>query len=67
MSKAYTDISLDIQEEEEESSPSLSKRNDQDSLELAEELKIPDNDDMMSEISAKISEIKKPTKKIVVD
>ena len=71
-SKAYTDISLDIQEEdsksEEESSASQSKRNDKDSLELAEELKIPDNEDVLSELSAKINEIKKPTKsKILVD
>ena len=71
-SKAYTDISLDIQEEdsksEEDSSASQSKRNDRDSLELAEELKIPDNEDVLSELSAKINEIKKPTKnKILVD
>jgi len=68
----YTDISLDIREEddelEEESSASQSKRNDKDSLELAEELKIPDNEDVLSELSAKINEIKKPTKsKILVD
>jgi hypothetical protein len=72
-SKAYTDISLDIQEEdsksEEESSASQSKRkDDRDSLELAEELKIPDNEDVLSELTAKISEVKKPTKnKILVD
>lgn len=71
-SRAYTDISLDIREEddelEEESSASQSKRNDKDSLELAEELKIPDNEDVLSELSAKINEIKKPTKsKILVD
>jgi len=63
-------MSLSIEEERESNdspSPSQSKRTDKDSLELAEELKIPDNDDMISEISAKISEIKKPTKKIVVD
>lgn len=37
-------------------------------MELAEELKIPDNEDVLSELSAKINEIKKPTKsKILVD
>ena len=37
-------------------------------MELAEELKIPDNEYVLSELSAKINEIKKPTKsKILVD
>ena len=71
-SRAYTDISLQIQEDEEESEESPSQSNQQkvekdiDTLDLAEELKIPDNDDIISELSAKISNLKNPTKKIAV-
>ena len=64
--KENSEQKLSQSSSEKKSNDKLADGKDIDTLELAEELKIPDNDDIISEISAKISNLKNPAKKISV-